>query len=83
MTEEVSGFRRFSYSLLKRQEAEFTKAGIRTLQISIIVFFFFFFLLFFFFFFVQMLFLLRKRTKFVPETDGGWKHKQTYHFHPI
>ena len=39
MSEEVSGFQRSSYSLLKRQEAGFTKTGSRTLQISIIVFF--------------------------------------------
>ena len=37
--EEASGFRRSSYSLLKRQKAGFTKTGSRTLQISIIVFF--------------------------------------------
>ena len=40
MTEEVSGFRRSSYSLLKRQEAGFTETESRTLQISIIFFFF-------------------------------------------
>ena len=65
ISEEVSGFRRTSYSLLKRQEAGFIKTGSRTLQISII------------FFFVQILFLLRKKTTFVPETDQGWKHKQS------
>ena len=42
MSEEVSGFRRSSYSVLKRQEVGFTKTGSRTLKISIIVFFFFF-----------------------------------------
>ena len=56
MSEEVSCFRRSSYSLLKRQEAGFTKTGSLTLQILIIVFF------------VQILFLLRKKTIFVPET---------------
>ena len=39
MSEEVSGFRRSNYSLLKRQEAGFTKTGSRILQTSIIVFF--------------------------------------------
>ena len=39
MSEELSGFRRSGYSLLKRQEAGFTKTGSRTLQISIIVVF--------------------------------------------
>ena len=69
MSEEVSGFQRSSYSLFKRQEAGFTKTGSRTLQILIIVFS------------VQILFLLRKKTIFVPETDRRWKQKQTYHFH--
>ena len=40
MSEKVSGFRRFSYSLSKRQEAGFTKTGSRTLQILMILFFF-------------------------------------------
>ena len=38
MSEEVSGFRLSSYSLLKRQEAGFTKTGSQTLQISIVFF---------------------------------------------
>ena len=71
MNEEVSRFQCSSYSLLKRQEAGFTKTGNRSLQISINVLF------------VHILFLLRKITVLVPETDHGLKHKQTYHFHLI
>ena len=35
MSEEMSGFRRSRYFLLKRQESGFTKTGSRTLRISI------------------------------------------------